>query len=131
MNFRQKISLFLLLYIGVCSTASAQVVEIPNQTLRAAIAQDLGVDFITKDDLERLQGLTIPDARNLTELTGLEFAKGLTALRVYNHNVTDLSPIQSLIKLEELTMAVGPISDINPLSNLTNLKKLNLDYNKI
>ena len=131
MKFRQKSPLFLLLYIAVCSTAFAQIVEIPNQTLRAAIAQDLGVDVITKDNLERLQGLTIPDAHNLTELTGLEYAKGLITLRMYNHRVTDLTPLQDLVQLEELTMAVGPISDINPLSNLTNLKKLNLDYNKI
>ena len=48
MNFRQKITLYLLLYIAMCSAAFAQVVDIPDPNLRAVIREHMRIAEITE-----------------------------------------------------------------------------------
>ena len=43
MNFRQKITLYLLLYIALSSAAFAQVVDIPDPNLRQAVRETLNL----------------------------------------------------------------------------------------
>ena len=60
MNFRQKITLSLLLYIALHSLAFAQVVEIPDPNLRAAIREFLNLPAdtpITQTEMLRLTKL--------------------------------------------------------------------------
>ena len=64
MNIRQKITLYLLLYIVLCLPSFAQQVEIPDFNLRAGIADALGIPHgtpITQEDMNRLTDLDMRD----------------------------------------------------------------------
>ena len=128
MNFRQKITLSLLLTIVLGSIAFAQVVHIPDPNLRAAIADALDIPRgapITQEDMTRLTYLNVRN-QGITELTGLESATNLITLRISHNPITNLSPIASLTHLERLTMWGLPEADITQLANLTNLKTLDI-----
>ena len=128
MNFRQKLTLNLLLYIALSSAAFAQTVDIPDPNLRSAIADALGVPHgapITEADMKRLTKLTVhhQDIRNLT---GLEFASNLETLYIDANPIVDLSPVAGLTQLKDLGMWGLPGVDITPLANLTNLRSLDI-----
>ena len=123
MNFRQKIILHLLVFIALCGVAFAQVVEIPDPNLRRAVKEALNLPAgtpITQAAMRDLTSLNVGDL-GIADLSGLEFATGLTWLAIPGNQITDLTPITGLTKLEHLLMWVNPISDITPLANLTNL----------
>ena len=125
MNFGQKVTLYILLFFVLCSVAFSQVVEIPDPNLHAAIANTLGhTGDITSTHMRQLTELDVRD-RNITTLTGLEFATNLTALIIAGNPITDLTPISTLTNLEALFMWHTPISDLTPLTRLTNLQTLN------
>ena len=155
MNIRQKITLNLLLYIALSSAAFAKVVDIPDPSLRAAIADALGVPRgspITQEDMNRLTDLDVR-GQGIANLTGLEFATNLNYLLIAENPTIDLGPIAGLTKLEhlhmwsiprlgitplanlttlrDLTVAGCDIDDIRPLTTLTQLTDLNLRYNQI
>ena len=128
MNFRQKLTLNLFLYIALSSAAFAQTVDIPDPNLRSAIADALGVPHgapITEADMKRLTKLTVhhQDIRNLT---GLEFASNLETLYIDANPIVDLSPVAGLTQLKDLGMWGLPGVDITPLANLTNLRSLDI-----
>ena len=126
MNSRRKITLSLLIYIVLCSVAFAQVVEIPDPNLRRAVKEALNLPAGTPIMQAAMRDLTSLDVgdQGIADLSGLEFATGLTWLAIPGNQITDLSPIAGLTKLEHLLMWVNPISDITPLDNLTNLRRL-------
>ena len=133
MKFRQRITLSLLLYIVLGSAAFAQVVEIPDPNLRAAVRDTLnlpGGTRVTRDAMLQLIRIDVTD-RGVETLTGLEFATNLTRLKIGYNPVTDLSPIAGLIKLESLYMWATPVSDITPVANLTNLNDFRASYCEI
>ena len=97
-------------------------VDIPDANLRAVIADSLGKTRgapITRAEMEALTSLEAPNS-DISDLTGLEFATGLTWLH--------------LGASEEYVPGVGypnsnAISDLSPLANLTNLTTLDLNGN--
>ena len=128
MNIRQKITLNLLLYIGLGSVALAQPVHIPDANLRAAIAHELNIahnNRITQEGMNRLTRLDMRD-RGIANLRGLESATNLNFLMIADNPITDLSPIAGLAQLEHLHMWSIPRLDITPLANLTNLRILTI-----
>ena len=133
MNIRQKIDLCLLLYIVLGSAAFAQVVDIPDANLRAAVREELQLPAgapITQDDMRQLKqfgGLRL----GITSLKGLEFATELERLGIPLSPVTDLTPISQLVKLKYLDASGCKIVDISPLANLKELVSLNLEKNRI
>ena len=135
--------LHVLLSLLMCLTlplaATAQVVDIPDLNLRAAIEEALGKASgatITVDEMARLPHLTARGA-NITNLTGLEFAANLTSLDLgygdgeTSHAVKDLSPLADLVQLTSLHLPGKSISDISAVAGLTNLTYLNLEGNPI
>ena len=133
MNIRQKIDLCLLLYIVLGSAAFAQVVDIPDANLRAAVREELQLPAgapITQDDMRQLKqlgGLRL----GITSLKGLEFATELERLGIPRSPITDLTPISQLVKLNYLDASGCKIVDISPLANLKELVSLNLERNRI
>ena len=128
MNVRQKITLHLLLYVGLCGVVFAQPVHIPDRNLRAAIADALDIPRgspITQEDMNWLEGLDVRN-RGIMELTGLKFATNLTSLVISDNPITDLSPIAGLTQLESLFMWEIRGGDIAPLANLTNIRGLSI-----
>ena len=126
----------------ITQSVSAQIVEIPDPNLRSAIEEALGLpagSSITQQEMGRLRDLEAGQ-REITDLTGLEFASNLIGLYVsgnWNINISsassslDLSPLSNLTELKVLLISRSRISDITPLANLTQLHGLILVENGI
>ena len=111
----------------------AQVVDIPDANLRAAIAEALNKapgDAITRAEMETLVTLRATN-RDIIDLRGIEFAINLTGLDLNNNNISDIFPLIVLTNLTELSLARNTISDISPLIGLINLEWLRLAENPI
>lgn len=113
---------------------SSEVVSIPDSNLAAAIrkALELAPDS-TITQLDML-GLRIcywsNPGRQITDLTGLEYAINLRSLGLYNNQIEDIAPLSKLTKLSDLRLTGNQIKDITPLSQLTKLIALNLSDNQ-
>ena len=58
---------------------------------------------LTKADLAMLETLNAND-REIESLSGLEYAVNLSSLSLYNNQISDVSPLASLTKLENLSL---------------------------
>ena len=133
MNFGQKIALSLLLYMALGRVAFAQVVDIPDPNLRAAIHESLQRPEHLPINRAAMLHVVEIDARDrgITDLTGLEFATNLEYLELARNPISDLTPVANLTKLYRLFAWNCEIADISPLTNLTELRYLDLSYNRI
>ena len=125
--------LMLLLFLTLPLTVAAQVVNISDMDLRAAIENDLGKaagDTITADDMATLDDFRVGNS-NISDLTGLEYAINLEGLGIWNHSISDISVLSDLTDLKSLDLSFNRIKDISPLSSLTNLIALVLSDNSI
>ena len=136
MNMRRtdKLLAALLLAILGCGTgAYAQVVDIPDPNLRAAIQQNLNLTEdapITRDDMRQLVDVYF-FGRDISDLSGIEFATELRTLDVAGCKIADISPLANLTQLTTLNLGWNRIADITPLANLTHLTNLLLISNGI
>ena len=122
--------------------ASAQVVEIPDPNLERAIREELELSSevpVTQQEMLRLRDLEAGQ-REITDLTGLEFASNLIGLFVSGNwtvnssssaSSLDLSPLLDLTELKFVLIHRVRLSDITPLAKLTQLKGLILVQNGI
>ena len=88
-------------------------VDIPDQNLRAAIEEALGKsagESITREDMKAITTLNL-NRRNVSNLTGLEFAVNLRTLNLADNAVSDVAPLLDLPNLSDVNL------DGNPLSN--------------
>lgn len=125
--------LTLLLLLTLPLTVVAQVVNISDAVLRAAIENDLGKaagDTITADDMATLDDFRAGNS-NISDLTGLEYATNLEGLGLWNHSLSNISVLSGLTDLQSLDLSFNRIEDISPLSSLTNLIVLVLSDNSI
>ncbi len=134
----------LLISLTLPLAATAQVVNIPDPNLRAAIENALGVAAgapITVDEMAALTHLEAPNA-NISDLTGLEHATNLTGLWlgdkevegkgwINSNSIKDLSPLEKLTDLTWLNLSQNNISDISSLAELTNLIWLDIGGNNL
>ena len=126
-------------------TTIAQVVDIPDSNLRAAIDTALNKApgaTITAAEMKTLNRLEARNA-NIRNLTGLEFAINLRWLDlgveyveaergyINSNAVSDILPVSGLTNLKALDFQDNTISDISPLAGLTNLIWLSLVGNTI
>ena len=110
---------------------SAQVVEIPDSNLEQAIRDQLNLERptlppeepITQQEMLKLTWLDGRD-RNITDLTGLEYATNLTHLYLSGNAIENVEPLSGLIHLWLLNLSYNRIQDISPLADLVNLEKL-------
>jgi Leucine-rich repeat (LRR) protein len=110
------------------------VVEVTfsNPNLEAAVRDAIAVSTgpIYSSDLGELTYLDA-SARNITDLTGLEYATVLTTLNLMNNQIGDISPLADLTSLTTLNLVNNQISNISPLAGLTTLTGLWLNDNQI
>ena len=115
-----------------CENSGSEQVTIPDANLRAAIEEALNKPSgapINEAEMYALTELFL-QARDIENLTGLEFALNLTLLDTqYNYGITDISPLSGLTKLETFSLGCNRFTDLSPLGNLTNLKYLNVGGN--
>ena len=108
-------------------------VEIPDAGLRAAVESELGKDAgatISSAEMEfvdSLEGI----GWNIEDLTGLEFATGLTELELGDNAITDIAPLSGLTNLRDLHLYVNALTDVTLLSGLTGLASVDLSDNEI
>ena len=147
------LNLCLFIVFGI---AFAQETWMPDPGLREAVRERLNLNPnqpFSPADLEKLHRLD-PYQMGVKSLKGLEHAKNLTWFSFAENDVTDLSPLAGLSKLqtlygwsnvnlvdispianlkalETLNLAACDISDITPLGNLRELQTLDLSYNNI
>lgn len=129
----QILRLTLLLFFTLPPAVAAQVVNIPDPNLRAAVENDLGKasgDTITADDMATLHDFRVGNS-NISDLTGLEYATDLEGLGLWGHNISDLSALSGLTDLITLDLSFNSIWDLPPLMGLTNLTVLGLEKNSI
>ncbi len=108
-------------------------VNIPDPNLRTAIESSLEKTAgapITEEEMSTLTTLQATGV-SIGDLTGLEFATGLTDLVLYNNSIDDISSLSELTALERLQLDNNSVSDISSLSELTNLEWLELDNNSV
>ena len=128
-----RFPLFLLMYLTLLLTATAQVIDLPDPNLRAAVEKALGKASgatITTADMATLTRLDANEA-GISDLTGLEHATNLRDLHLWRNSVSDLSSLAGLTKLTGLYLGGSSASDLSPLTRLTNLESLFLDRNGI
>ena len=114
-------------------TIPGAIVHIPDQNLRAAIAESLGKNpnaQITVEEMEGLGRLTAEN-RGIHDLTGLQFATNLSRLYLRDNQISHLSPLAGLINLRNLKLDYNLISDISPLRGLQNLIELDIVGNRV
>ena len=124
---------FLLIWLAFPLPVTAQVVDIPDSNLRAAVEKALGKASgatITTADMANLPHLEARNA-NIGALTGLESATSLTKLDLGDNAISDISVLAGLTNLTELLLPVNKITDISVLAGLPNLINLALGYNAI
>ena len=108
-------------------------VNIPVPNLRAAIATALGKPSsapIVRGNMATLAILAATEA-SISDLTGIESAIKLSWLDLWDNNISDISALAGLTNLSWLRLDGNNISDISALAGLTNLSRLRLDDNNI
>ena len=125
--------------------------SIPDENLRMALADALGKDAgetITEEDLVELSELDWSQERRealvsrglmaqwwhneITDLTGLEFATDLRRINLTDNNVSDLSPVAHLPRLQHFNLGGEiSVSDVTPLAGLTDLRTLQVDNGNV
>ena len=108
-------------------------VHFPDPNLRAAVAEALGKsinDPITPEEMGKLGRFGVQN-RGIRELTGLQFATNLSWLDLRDNQITDISPVAPLIKLQGLWLDDNAVSDILPVKGLTELVELGFNRNQV
>ena len=119
-----RVTYFSLLCLILPLSAAAQVVEIPDDNLRAAIETALGKASgatITTADMATLTHLNAENTA-ITDLTGVETATNLQHLNLTGNAITDLSP---LVTNAGLGNGDKVVVDDNPLSETSINSHLN------
>jgi internalin A len=80
--------------------------------------------------LSSLTGLLLYN-NQISDIKPLESLTNLTLLYLDNNQISDIKPLQSLTNLTVLEIDNNQIRDIKPLQSLTNLNLLYLDNNQI
>lgn len=112
--------------------AEAPKVEFENDALHEIIAKDLGVYLrdVTEADMEDLTSLYI-DYDQITSLEGIQYAHNLESFSSYGNQISDITRLENLLQLYDLSLGNSNITDISALANLTDLRYLYLYNNKI
>ncbi len=153
----KRIFIFLLVLAAV-DISQAVIVSFDDPNLRIAVMNKLSLnpnDYNLPTDVNMLK-LTYLDANHhgISNLNGLNYATNLTALYLQDNNITNLTPLSGLKKMQYLSLwdnndvnNLAPladmnnllsfwahhckIKDINVVSKFTKLQSLHLGYNLV
>jgi Leucine-rich repeat (LRR) protein len=119
-------------YSITANFGQGEAVDFPDPNLESAIRRAIGkpTGCIYRSDLVGLTNFNAA-ARNIADLTGLEYCTNLTFLLLSGNAIIDTSPLANLTNLTFLTLYENGIIDIYPLASLTHLSSLYLWSNRI
>ncbi|PEI77061.1 internalin [Bacillus wiedmannii] len=86
---------------------------------------------ITKVDALQIKELAVYAGKGINNLAGLEHMVNLETFRLYESEVSDLSPIANLNNLKSLDLFSNRIGNIEPIAGLNKIQSLSLRDNKI
>ena len=136
-TFRKFFWLCLLLVSVVSHAEEMAEVWMPDAALRAVVQEALELPTDAKLTQEKMRSLTYLSARDreISDLTGLEFATNLRELYLNKNPITNLRPLSNLTFLESLHLwALSPDTltlDLHPLATLVNLEELSLGNSRV
>ena len=109
------------------------VVTIPDSNLERAIRDTLALpDGVSLTQLEMLRLTELQASqREITDLTGLQYATNLESLHLWGNQIQDVTPLANLTKLRDLDLAYNAVESVEPLAGLINLQRLNLTLNRV
>ena len=83
-------------------------------------------------DFEKLSGLKrlLLGGNEISDISQLKHLKKLEFLQLIGNNISDITPLKGLTNLKTLLLIGNNISDVTPLKGLTNLEKLELSPNE-
>ncbi|NMB41385.1 MAG: hypothetical protein GX996_05560 [Firmicutes bacterium] len=112
--------------------AAQEIVHFTDRGLEAAVRQTLDrpTGLLTGGDLARLRTLEAV-RQDISNLSGLEYARNLESLNLYQNKVEDLAALEGLTRLKVLNLGNNHIGDISSLQRLAALEELDLSYNHI
>ena len=126
-----RVAVVAALSLCLCGPARAdEPVHFADLTLKMIVENDLWVTNPTPADMLGLTSLDVT-ARNIGNVTGLEYAANLRTLYLGRNRISDVSPLSGLTALETLVLNNNRISNISPLSGLTGLNYLDVHENDI
>ncbi len=102
----------------------AQTVNFPDPNLEAIVRETIPKPDgdISEADMLSLDHLYGSD-RNISDTTGLEYARNLTDLELTRNPVTNFSGFTGLTNLQILTWIWSPLNDLTFVTNLVNLRR--------
>ena len=115
--------------------ASSEI-EITDPNLERAIREEMGLPSevpLTQLVMSQLTSLNARE-KQITDLTGLEYATNVIHLNLGGNQISDLNPLSGLSQLQVLALwanRVNSVLDLSPLSNLTELRILDITDSKI
>ena len=86
-------------------------------------------DIEALSELDKLESLSIVFS-GVSDLSPIADAP-IKYLSVYRSGLSDISVLENMTSLEEVSLTYNAIEDVTPLTKLPNLKFINLDYNYI
>ena len=107
-------------------------VTFPDPNLEAALRSALGIPTapLTSDNLRTLTTF-YAEWRQITNLSGLEYATNLTTLSLPDNALSDVSPLAGLGNLLYLNLQGNHVGDAHSLASLSQLQSLNLSVNSV
>lgn len=112
------------------SHADADIpIDFADPDLKEAIISwiDLNGDGdITRGELGSYDKTLTIHADQVSDLSGMEYAKNLSGFTSNYNSICDLSPLAGLTKLKTLQILDNPIADISPLRTMTGLESISI-----
>lgn len=133
------VALCVWLCVTPVPAQDSELVTIPDENLKAAIMDTLGLwSDPTHEDMRwmtslhyALAGMPDREDRWITDLTGLEAAVNLWSLNLRYNHVTDVTPLQGLTQLTKLNLSENQLSDLSGVATLTQVMILDVHHNGI
>ncbi|MBE3070755.1 MAG: leucine-rich repeat domain-containing protein [Planctomycetes bacterium] len=125
--------LTLMLLIATAREAPADVVTFADPNLEAAVRDQLGIvppTPVTTADMLAMQHVNAY-ARDIQDLSGIENARNVQSVALFQNRIADLSPLTGLTSITVLSLEQNRIQSIAPLAPLTNMVDLNVTSNQI
>ena len=133
----KKVKILLIIVFAFAHYSSAYANWMPDENLRKAIREKIGLPEEVALEKRHLQILTYLGAHNkgITDIQGLAHATNLRELHISQNPISDISELADLTNLRELHFWHFPAHasnlDLSPLANLVNLEVLSLQGNGI
>ena len=136
--------LVLAVGLGGCASAPKTSKVVPNNpkakaAIERAIRKEAGkpTGELTQADLEKVKRFSLAGGfygssrYNITDLTPLAGLTKLEKLSLPQNQITDLTPLAGMTELKTLYLVQNQITDLTPLAGLTKLEMLYLHTNPI